>query len=246
MTRYKQVYLRRGKEESLLRFHPWIFSGAIHHTDDGVQEGDIVRVISTEGTPMAVGHYQQGSIAVRVLSFADVPIDAAFWQQRLRSALTLRQALLLADSPQGNAYRLVHGEGDALPGLIIDVYGPTAVMQAHSIGMHRCRHDIAQALLKVMDGRIANVYYKSETTLPFIETAAGFICGSSTDDTAVNDFVRNQEQFKSQSRNHRADTQLNVFLHVGRKVVALNFFVAQMESPHENYKRPLDFAQRNL
>lgn len=190
MTRYKQVYLRRGKEESLLRFHPWIFSGAIHHTDDGVQEGDIVRVISTEGASMAVGHYQQGSIAVRVLSFADVPIDAAFWQQRLRSALTLRQALLLADSPQGNAYRLVHGEGDALPGLIIDVYGPTAVMQAHSIGMHRCRHDIAQALLKVMDGRIANVYYKSETTLPFIETAAGFICGSSTDDTATENGLR--------------------------------------------------------
>ena len=185
MTNYKQVYLKRGKEESLLRFHPWIFSGAIHHIDNGIEEGDIVKVADAQGAFVAVGHYQQGSICVRVLSFSDVAIDATFWEERLRSALRLRQALQLADNPNGDAYRLVHGEGDSLPGLIVDIYGATAVMQAHSIGMHNSRHDIAAALLKVMDGRTQNVYYKSETTLPFMAPADGFIVGNSSDDTAT-------------------------------------------------------------
>ena len=185
MTNYKQVYLKRGKEESLLRFHPWIFSGAIHHIDNGIEEGDIVKVADAQGSFVAVGHYQQGSICVRVLSFSDVAIDATFWEERLRSALRLRQALQLADNPNGDAYRLVHGEGDSLPGLIVDIYGATAVMQAHSIGMHNSRHDIAAALLKVMDGRTQNVYYKSETTLPFMAPADGFIVGNSSDDTAT-------------------------------------------------------------
>ena len=181
----KQVYLKRGKEESLKRFHPWIFSGAIHHTDDQLQEGDTVRVITADNRYIATGHYQQGSIAVRVLTFSDVPIDQDFWASRLASALHMRQAIGLADSPQSNAYRLVHGEGDLLPGLIIDVYGQTAVMQAHSIGMHLCRKAIAEALGRVMQGRIANIYYKSETTLPFMEPENGFLMGGSDDSIAV-------------------------------------------------------------
>ena len=119
---YKQVYLKRGKEESLLRFHPWIFSGALHHADEGIEEGEVVRVVDSQGNFIAVGHYQQGSIAVRVLSFSDVAIDAAFWQSRLKSALQTRIAIGLADQTDTNAYRLVHGEGDLLPGLIIDIY----------------------------------------------------------------------------------------------------------------------------
>ena len=181
----KQIQLKRGKEESLLRFHPWVFSGAIQHMDDGIEEGDVVRVVTSTSDFIAVGHYQEGSIAVRVLSFRDVAIDDQFWAARLQSALSLRQAIQLADSPTNNTYRLVHGEGDHLPGLIIDVYGKTAVMQAHSIGMHLCRKQIAEQLVAVMGNRIQNVYYKSETTLPYMEPENGFLYGGSSDNVAV-------------------------------------------------------------
>lgn len=185
---YKQIYLRKGKEESLLRFHPWVFSGAISHSDKGIEEGDIVRVITSDGRFIAVGHYQIGSIAVRVLSFRDVTIDSDFWQSRLQSAIDMRVKLGIADSPTNNTYRLVHGEGDNLPGLVIDVYSKTAVMQAHSVGMHVCRVDVAEALVKVMGNRIENVYYKSETTLPFkaeLGQENGFLYGGSEENTAV-------------------------------------------------------------
>ena len=150
----------------MLRFHPWVFSGAIQQTDKGIDEGEVVRVVNSQGDFIAVGHYQMGSIAVRVLSFADESIDESFWGKRLASALRVRQTVGLADNPRNNTYRLVHGEGDMLPGLVIDVYGQTAVMQAHSVGMHLCREAIARQLVEVMDGRVAHVYYKSETTLP--------------------------------------------------------------------------------
>ena len=165
---YKEIRLKRGKEESLRRFHPWVFSGAILKIDEGVNEGDVVRVLANSGDFIAVGHYQEGSIAVRVLSFSDVLIDDDFWHSRLSSALKMRQAIGIADNPDNNTYRLVHGEGDNLPGLIIDVYGQTAVMQAHSIGMHLFRKEIARALVDVMESRISHIYYKSETTLPFM------------------------------------------------------------------------------
>lgn len=181
----KEIQLKRGKEESLLRFHPWVFSGAIQHMDDGIEEGDVVRVVTSTSDFIAVGHYQEGSIAVRVLSFRDVAIDDQFWAARLQSALSLRQAIQLADSPTNNTYRLVHGEGDHLPGLIIDVYGKTAVMQAHSIGMHLCRKQIAEQLVAVMGSRIQNVYYKSETTLPYMEPENGFLYGGSSDNVAI-------------------------------------------------------------
>ena len=186
----KQIYLKRGKEESLLRFHPWIFSGAIHHTDNGIEEGDVVRVLSEKGDFIAVGHYQQGSIAVRVLTFNDVDIDDRYWESRLQSALDLRQSIGLADCPNTDAYRLVHGEGDLMPGLIIDVYKQTAVMQAHSIGMHLARHQIAQALQKVMANRIAHIYYKSDTTLSFVDPENGFLLGGSNDNIATENGMR--------------------------------------------------------
>ena len=182
----KNLQLKRGKEESLLRFHPWVFSGAIQSVDKGLEDGDLVHVLSNDGSFIAVGHYQKGSIAVRVLSFRNVPIDDGFWYSRLSSALKMRISIGLADNPDNNTYRLVHGEGDNLPGLVIDIYGKTAVMQAHSIGMHLARVSIAEQLLKVMEGRIENVYYKSETTLPFMdEMENGFIIGGGGDNTAV-------------------------------------------------------------
>ena len=184
---YKQIQLRKGKDESLRRFHPWVFSGAIQRMDEDIEEGEIVRVVTNTGDFIAVGHYQQGSIAVRVLSFSDVQIDDEFWHSRLLSALTMRQAIGIADNADNNTYRLVHGEGDNLPGLIIDVYGQTAVMQAHSIGMHLCRKQIARALVDVMDSRISHIYYKSETTLPFMtaDDMNGFLVGGSDDNIAT-------------------------------------------------------------
>lgn len=190
---YKNIYLKKGKEESLLRFHPWIFSGAIHHADDGIEEGDTVRVVTATGEFIAVGHYQIGSIAVRVLSFRDITLDRDFWVSRLTAALQMRQSIGIADSEHNNTYRLVHGEGDNLPGLIIDCYGATAVMQAHSVGMHVSRQEIGEALVEVMGHRISNVYYKSETTLPFkadLGQENGFIIGQTEDNTAVENGLR--------------------------------------------------------
>ncbi len=184
---YKQIQLRKGKEESLRRFHPWVFSGAIHRMDEGIEEGEIVRVVTVSGDFIAVGHYQQGSIAVRVLSFSDVQINDDFWLSRLSSALQMRKAIGIADNPDNNTYRLVHGEGDNLPGLIVDIYGKTAVMQAHSIGMHLSRKHIAESLVKVMSSRVEHIYYKSETTLPFMtaDDMNGFLYGGSDDNTAT-------------------------------------------------------------
>ena len=190
---YKSVYLKRGKEESLLRFHPWVFSGAIQRMDEGIGEGDLVRVLAENGGFIAVGHYQIGSIAVRVLSFRDVEIEEKFWESRLASALRMRISIGIADNPLNNTYRLVHGEGDNLPGLVIDCYGQTAVMQAHSVGIHVCRREIAAALVKVMGDRIVNVFYKSETTLPFkaeLGQENGFIIGGSDDNTALENGLR--------------------------------------------------------
>jgi len=227
----KQIQLKRGKDESLLRFHPWVFSGAIQHVDSDIQEGDIVRVVTSAGQFIAVGHYQEGSIAVRVLTFSDVPIDDQFWASRLQSALILRKTIGLADNPENTTYRLVHGEGDHLPGLIIDVYGKTAVMQAHSIGMHFCRKQIASQLVKVMGSRIENVFYKSETTLPFMDSENGFLYGGSDDNVALEnglkfyvDWLRGQKTgfFVDQRENRllleryaRGKRVLNMFCYTG-------------------------------
>lgn len=143
---YPEIILRRGKEESLLRFHPWVFSGAIASVAEGIEEGDTVTVRSSSGQLLGTGHYQIGSIAVRMLSDADVTIDGAFYASRLAEAYRLRRVLGLIRE-DNNAYRLVHGEGDFLPGLIVDVYGPTAVMQAHSPAMHYARNVIARELV---------------------------------------------------------------------------------------------------
>ena len=168
---YKTVHLKKGKEESLGRFHPWVFSGAIHHIDGRPEEGDVVRVVSADGKFLAVGHIQIGSIAVRVLSFDDATIDRNFWKERLSAAYGVRKSIFpqwTNDNGQlTNAFRLIHGEGDGLPGLVIDVYDRTAVMQAHSVGMHVSRHEIADALSEVMEGVIDNIYYKSENTLAY-------------------------------------------------------------------------------
>lgn len=225
----KQVRLRKGKEESLKRFHPWVFSGAIAAIDEGIAEGDVVRVLTNTGDFIAVGHYQEGSIAVRVLTFSDVQIDDKFWHSRLLSALQMRQAIGIADNPNNNTYRLVHGEGDNLPGLIIDVYGQTAVMQAHSIGMHLCRKEIARALVDVMESRISHVYYKSETTLPFMtaDDMNGFLYGNSDDNIATENGLKFRvDWLKGQKTGFFVDQRENRSLleHYARGKRVLNMF----------------------
>ena len=185
---YKKVFLKPGKEESLKRFHPWVFSGAIARVEGEPEEGEVVDVYTSKKEFIACGHFQIGSIAVRVLSFRQEPIDHAFWVRRLQVAKDLRCALGVLGNPQNNTYRLVHGEGDNLPGLVIDIYARTAVMQAHSAGMHLDRMAIADALTEVMGDQIDNIYYKSETTLPFkadLYPENGFLKGGSTDNIAM-------------------------------------------------------------
>lgn len=185
---YQKVYLKKGKDESLRRFHPWIFSGAIKHIEGKPEEGDVVEVYTAENEYIATGHFQIGSIAVRVLSFTGETIDKEFFSKKLAVAYDVRKTIGVAGNPDNNTYRLVHGEGDNLPGLVIDVYGKTAVMQAHSVGMHVSRMMLAEALMEVMQGEIENIYYKSETTLPFkagLGQENGFIAGGCNDDIAI-------------------------------------------------------------
>lgn len=184
---YLKVYLKAGKEESLKRFHPWIFSGAIARINGEPEEGDVVEVYTSTKAFIAIGHFQIGSIAVRVLSFKQEAIDLEFWKRRLSEAYRLRERIGIAHYPGNNTYRLVHGEGDSLPGLIIDVYGKTAVMQAHSAGMHVDRMTICDALTEVMAHEIEHVYYKSESTLPFkadLFPENGFLKGGNADNIA--------------------------------------------------------------
>ena len=185
---YNTLYLKKGKDESLKRFHPWVFSGALQQIPSGLEEGSIVRVLDSDGKFIAVGHWQIGSIAVRVLSFGDEEINFDFWKRRLKVADDVRRSIGVAGRADNTTYRMVHGEGDNLPGLVIDRYGSTVVMQAHSVGMHVCREEIAKAIVDVMNGEVENVYYKSETTLPFkadLNQENGFLIGGSKDNVAL-------------------------------------------------------------
>lgn len=229
----KQIHLKRGKEDSLRRFHPWIFSGAIQSMSEEPAEGEVVKVFTNENEYIATGHYQIGSIMVRVLSFSDETIDQAFYERKLAIALDVRRSIGVIQE-DNNTYRLVHGEGDNLPGLVIDIYGATAVMQAHSVGMHQDRMMIAQALKTVMGDELHNIYYKSETTLPYkaeLEQENGFILGGDTNDIAVEngmkfhvDWLRGQKTgFFVDQRDNRSLLQryssgrnvLNMFCYTG-------------------------------
>ena len=225
---YKRVILKRGKEESLKRFHPWVFSGAIARMDK-VEEGDLVTVYDHEGNLIGNGHFQIGSIAVRILSFDDTEIDANFFLCRLCEAYKMRQALGLL-RPDNNAFRLVHGEGDFLPGLVIDIYGTTAVMQAHSPGMHFARHLIADALTQLPDGVVKNVYYKSETTLPYkaqLDPQNTYIKGAFDSDVAMENGLKfHVDWLKGQKTGFFVDQRENRALleHYAKDRRVLNMF----------------------
>ena len=261
----KFVVLRKGKEESLKRFHPWIFSGAVHHIEGEPKEGDIVEVLNSEGRFIALGHWQIGSIAVRVLTFRHQKIDAEFWKKRLSSALDVRRSIGVAGTDYNNMYRLVHGEGDNLPGLIIDIYGKNAVMQAHSVGMHVCRMEIAQALKSVMGEELKAVYYKSETTLPFKASLGqenGFILGESDDNIAVEnglqfhiDWLKGQKTgFFVDQRDNRALVEryargrkvLNMFCYTGGFSVYAMRGGAELVHSVDSSAKAVDLVNANI
>lgn len=178
-----QVRLRRGKEESLLRRHPWVFSGAVDYieAEEEPREGEVVDVLTKEGEFIARGHYQIGSIAVRVLSFAQEEIGQEWWNRRIASAWGVRHALGLTDDPQTTCYRLVHGEGDGLPGLVVDVYGSSVVVQCHSVGMYRSRQQIAEAVRSIYGDALEAIYDKSSHTVPFnagLDAVDGYLYGT--------------------------------------------------------------------
>ena len=262
---YKSIYLKKGKEESLNRFHPWIFSGAIHHMDDNIEEGDFVNIFTASNEFIAVGHYQIGSIAIRVLTFSKVEISYDFWCDRLSSALKMRQNVGIADDNVNNTYRLVHGEGDYLPGLVIDCYGETAVMQAHSVGMHVCREEICRALIKVMGERIKNVYYKSETTLPFkaeLGQENGFMYGQTDNDIAIEnglkfhvDWLRGQKTgfFVDQRENRnllehyaKGKSVLNMFCYTGGFSVYAMRGQAKLVHSVDSSAKAVELTNRNI
>ena len=260
------IYLKSGKEESLKRFHPWVFSGAISRIEGYVQEGDLVEVFTAQGTFIARGHYQVGSIMVRVLTFDEhETIDECFWQHRLEEAFLKRIAIGIAQRADNNTYRLVHGEGDNLPGLVIDIYGRTAVMQAHSAGMHFQRMEIAQALMKVMDSKIDHIYYKSDTTLPYkaeLGQENGFLIGGSKENIATEyglkfhiDWLKGQKTgfFVDQRENRsllerysQGRNVLNMFCYTGGfSVYALRGGAARVDSVDSSAKA-IELTKQNV
>ncbi len=185
---FAKVILKPGKEQSLLRFHPWVFSGAIHSVSGEIEEGDIVEVLDHNKNFLALGHSQIGSIAVRIFSFSRVTPDENFWIEKISKALEIRKRGGLFNNPETNAYRLIHAEGDGMPGLIIDMYNHTAVMQIHTVGMYLLKEMLTNALKKVLGSNLKAVYNKSEGTIPFksdINAENGFLYGKADDKTAL-------------------------------------------------------------
>lgn len=209
------IILKPGKEESILRHHPWVFSGAVARLPEAIEEGDLVVVKSASGETLGTGHWQIGSIAVRILEFGVENLPEDFYQQRLNSAWQLREALGLI-RPDNDCFRLVHGEGDFLPGLVVDIYGDTAVMQAHSPGMHFARNEIAQALTAIPGSRLRNVYYKSETTLPYkamLDPHNDYLIGGSDENIAKeNGLLFNIDWMKGQKTGFFVDQRENRLL----------------------------------
>ena len=269
---YRNLFLKKGKADSLGRRHPWVFSGAVHHIEGDAREGDKLRVLDDEGRFVAVGHWQIGSIALRVLSFEDEVIDAGFYAGRLAVALDVRKKIgvvrTVANDNRENRndmYRLVHGEGDFLPGLIIDMYGSTAVMQAHSVGMHEDRMLVAEALKRVMGDELKAIYYKSETTLPYkaeLGQENGFIHGSTDNNVAVEnglefhiDWLKGQKTgFFVDQRDNRALLEsyakgrkvLNMFCYTGGFSVYAMRGGAELVHSVDSSAKAVDLVRANI
>lgn len=183
-----KIILKPGKDRSVFRFHPWIFSGAIANTEGNLQEGNLVKVYNSEQRYLATGHCQIGSIAVRILTFEEENIDYNFWKKRIENACQMRKAIGITNSSTNNVFRLIHGEGDHLPGLIVDYYAGVAVVQFHTVGMFLEKENITRALREVLGNKITAIYNKSESTLPYkaaIKPKNGYLYGKAENFIAI-------------------------------------------------------------
>lgn len=263
----KEIILNKGKESSLLRFHPWVFSGAIKKITGNPSEGDIVKVYSNNGDFLAIGHYQIGSIAVRALSFKDEKIDDNFWFKKIEQAYFLRESLgLISDNT--NCYRLVHGEGDFLPGLIIDIYKDTAVVQAHSVGIFLSKDAIALALKKLYGTSLRAIYDKSSSTAPFkasldLKDSYLFLEGAEINELVVKEngvnflvdwvsgqktgFFLDQRDNRNLLKNYSANKKvLNLFCYTGGFSLYALLGGAQSVDSVDSSKKAIELVERNL
>ncbi len=259
------IQLKPKKEESLQRFHPWVFSGAIQRIEGKPAEGDLVEVLDSNRIFLAIGHYQIGSIAVRVVSFENLPVNTDFWIRKIGLAYAMRKSLGLIAPNYNNTYRLVHGEGDSLPGLIVDVYDDTAVMQAHSIGMHEIREILAKAIVTCVP-EVKNVYYKSETTLPYkaaIEPEDGYLIGEETTDLSALEnglkfhvdwlrgqktgfFVDQRENRSLLERYSAGKSVLNMFCYTGGFSVYAMRGGAELVHSVDSSAKAIDLTDKNI
>jgi len=259
------IQLKPKKEESLQRFHPWLFSGAIQHIEGSPAEGDLVEVLDNKRNFLAIGHYQIGSIAVRVVSFENVPVNNEFWSHKIKQAYAMRLSLGLIVKGKNNTYRLIHGEGDSLPGLIVDVYDDTAVMQAHSVGMHEIRQILAEAIVENVS-EVKNVYYKSETTLPFnapITPEDGYLIGEETADLSAIEnglkfhvdwlrgqktgfFVDQRENRSLLERYSKGKSVLNMFCYTGGFSVYALRGGAELVHSVDSSAKAIDLTEKNV
>ena len=259
------IQLKPKKEESLQRFHPWLFSGAIQHIEGNPAEGDLVEVLDNKRNFLAIGHYQIGSIAVRVVSFENIPVDDEFWSLKIKQAYAMRLSLGLIVEKQNNTYRLIHGEGDSLPGLIVDVYDDTAVMQAHSVGMHEIRQTLAEAIVKNVP-EVKNVFYKSETTLPFnapITPVDGYLIGKETVELSAIEnklkfhvdwlrgqktgfFVDQRENRSLLERYSKGKSVLNMFCYTGGFSVYALRGGAELVHSVDSSAKAIDLTEKNV
>ncbi|MDQ2177732.1 MULTISPECIES: class I SAM-dependent rRNA methyltransferase [Marinifilum] len=265
MIDYPKVYLRKGKEHSVKRFHPWIFSGAVSKVDEGLQEGDLVSVYNDQNEFLAIGHISIGSIVVRILSFEEREINLDFWVEKIRSACQMRKAVDLYGREDNNVFRLVHGEGDGLPGLIIDFYAGTAVIQCHSVGMYLHREEITEALQTVFGDDLVAVFDKSEGTIPFksgIEPKNGYLFGETDSFTALEnglkfkvDWLKGQKTgfFIDQRENRslleqysKGRSVLNMFCYTG----GFSFYAmrggAELVHSVDSSSRAIDITKENV
>ncbi len=262
---YPKVILKSGKDQSVRRYHPWIFSGAIKKIIGHVNEGDLVYVTDNKDEFLAIGHYQIGSIAIRILTFEQKEIDESFWKEKITSSYKLRKDFGLAENSKNNVYRLVHAEGDGLPGLIIDYYNGTAVMQMHSIGMYLNREHIVQALKDIYGDQLKAIYDKSESTIPFkskIEAKNDYVFGNTGEQIVLeygNKFKVNWEQgqktgfFIDQRENRKllADyaknrSVLNVFGYTGGFSVYAMHGGAKLVHSVDSSKKAIDLTNENI
>jgi 23S rRNA (cytosine1962-C5)-methyltransferase len=186
MTKYRQIILAKGKEQTFFRKHPWIFSGAIKQKDANLSDGEIVEVLSYEHKFLGIGHYQDGSISIRVISYEPAEINTDFWLSKLQKAYNYRKSIGLVDQADMNAYRLVFGEADEMPGLVIDFYNNNLVIQCHAIGMHLSIKEIAEGLKSIYGDTLETIYDKSVESLPATYASTiknGFIYGSNESTT---------------------------------------------------------------